>query len=179
MLDRVYFDACCFIELAKGERGHALQDDGKHVWSLQALLRASKAGLIQVCTSTISVAECVALENDMGPEVQRLFTGLLTSGKGGVLLLQDDIWTVERARDIRWKNGVTLRSPDSIHVAAALQAGCKELLTLDGNSPEPKRRSILKSAPAFAPLGLRVVVPLETLMIPDEMRQPGLPYEVR
>lgn len=113
----------------------------------------------------------------MGPEVQRLFTGLLTSGKGGVLLLGDDIWTVERARDLRWKGGITLRSPDSIHVASAIQAGCKELLTLDGNSPEPKRRSILKAADQISPFGLHVIVPSKTLLIPDEMRQGGLSYE--
>lgn len=174
MPDRVYFDACCFIELAKGLRGQALHDGGVHIWPLQALLRASKAGLIEVCTCAISVAECVAAEADIGPEVQRLFTGLLTSGKGGVLLLQDDIWTVERARDLRWKNGVNLRSPDSIHVAAALQSGCKELITLDGNSNPPKRRSILKATSAFAPFGLRVVIPKDTSLIPDEMRQAGL-----
>jgi len=177
MPDRVYFDACCFIELAKGRRGKALIDGGAHIWPLQALLRASKAGLIEVCTCAISVAECVSAEEDIGPEVQRLFTGLLTSGKGGVLLLQDDIWTVERARDLRWKNRVTLRSPDSIHVAAALQSGCKELLTLDGNSASPKRRSILKSADAFVPFGLRVVLPKDTSLIPDEMRQAGLLHE--
>ena len=174
MPDRVYFDACCFIELAKGLRGQALVDAGAHIWPLQALLRASKAGLIEVCTCAISVAECVSAEKDMGPEVQRLFTGLLTSGKGGVLLIQDDIWTVERARDLRWKNGVTLRSPDSIHVAAAIQSGCKELLTLDGHGTSPKRRSILKAANALASLGLRVVPPKDTSLIPDEMRQAGL-----
>lgn len=172
MLRRVYFDSCCFIELAKGKFGGTLLDGGKHIWPLETLLRASKAGNLQVCTSMLTVAECLGAGGDTSPEVRQLFMGLLTSGKGGVLLLQSDLWVIERARDLRWKDGLNFRCPDSIHIASAMENGCAELLTMDGNGGSAK--SILKAAPALHKLGLRVCTPADTLSITDEMRQQNL-----
>ena len=168
-MHRVYFDSCCFIELAKGKFGKALLDGGKHIWYLETLLRASRAGKIQVVTSTLTVVECVGAGDDTSADVQHLFMGLLTSGKGGVFLLDPDLWVVERARDLRWKDGLNFKCPDSVHVATALENGCDELLTMDGVGASAK--SILKRASELQALGLRAVVPSETLLIPDEFKQ--------
>lgn len=176
MPERVYLDACCFIELGKGKFGKGLLDGGKHLWYLEALLRASKAGKVQVFTSLISVSECISVGDDpVSADVQQLFAGLLTSGKGGVRLVQPDLWVVERARDLRWKHGINLRSPDNVHVASAIEAGCAEMLTLDGLNG--KAKSILGAAQILHPLGLRVLVPSATLLIPDEFKQETLPIE--
>jgi len=170
MVERVYLDACCFVELAKGKFGKALVEDGKHLWYLQALLRASRAGKLEVFTSTISISECVTVgDGPPSPEVQQLFMGMLTSGRGGVLLVQPDLWVVERARDLRWKHEINLGSPDNIHVASALEAGCTEMVTLDGLSG--KRKSILAAAERLKALGLRVAAPCDTALIPDAFRQ--------
>jgi hypothetical protein len=174
MLRRVYFDSCCFIELAKGKFGKTLLDGGKHIWYLETLLRASKAGKIQVCTSLLTVAECVGAGGDISAEVRQLFMGLLTSGKGGVLLLQSDLWVIERARDLRWKDGLNFKCPDSVHIASAMENECAELLTMDGMNGSAK--SILKAAPALLKLGLRVCTPADTVSITDEMRQQSIPY---
>lgn len=174
MLSRVYFDSCCFIELAKGKFGKSLLDGGKHIWYLETLLRASRVGKIQVCTSILTVVECVSAEGDISPDVQHLFMGLLTSGKGGVLLLQSDLWVVEKARDLRWKEMLNFKCPDSVHVASAIENGCAELLTMDGTGSSAK--SILKAAPALSKLGLRVCAPTDTLSISDEMRQQSIDY---
>ena len=174
MLSRVYFDSCCFIELAKGKFGKALLDGGEHIWPLETLVRASKAAQVQVCTSILTVAECLGAADDTSPEVRQLFMGLLTSGRGGVLLLQSDLWVVERARDLRWKDGLNFKCPDSIHIATALEAGCCELLTADGSGASKK--SILKAAPELLRLGLRVCRPSETTSIPDDWRQQAMTY---
>lgn len=176
MLERVYFDACCFVELAKGKSGKALLDDGKHLWYMEALLRASRAGKVQVFTSMVSVSECISVgDAQVTPAVQHLFMGMLTSGKGGVLLVQPDLWVVERARDLRWKHDINLRSPDNIHVASAIESGCTEMLTLDGLSG--KNKSILKAADKLKPLGIRVATPSNTLLIPAEFRQENMAYD--
>jgi hypothetical protein len=175
MLSRIYFDACCFIELAKGKFGKSLHNDGAYIWYLEALLRASKAKKIEVCTSIMSVVECTAADGDITAEVQSLFIGLLTSGKSGVLLLQSDIWVAERARDLRWKHGINLKCPDSIHVASAIEANCAEFITMDGVGGSKK--SILKSANALAALSINALPPDQTKFIPDEFRQHNIPYK--
>jgi hypothetical protein len=175
MLSRIYFDACCFIELAKGKFGKSLHNDGAYIWYLEALLRASKAKKIEVCTSMMSVVECTTADGDMSADVQSLFIGLLTSGKSGVLLLQSDIWVAEQARDLRWKHDINLKCPDSIHVASAIDAGCAEFITMDGVGGSKK--SILMSAKPLAALNISVVAPDQTKLIPDEFRQHSISYQ--
>ena len=169
MLRRVYFDSCCFIELAKGQFGKMTIDNGKHIWYLETLIRSSKMGKLQVCTSMLAVAECVSADGDLSPAVRQMFVGLLTSGKGGVLLLQDDLWVIERARDLRWKEGLNFKCPDSVHIASAIENKCDEFLTMDGTGASAK--SILKASKELQRLGLRVCTPADTTSIPDDMRQ--------
>ena len=172
---RAYFDACCFVELAKGKFGKALTRDGAFLWHLETLLRASRLGKVEVCTSILSVAECTSAEGDIDAKVQELFVGLLTSGKGGVTLLQTDIWTVERARDLRWKHGLNFRSADAIHVASALEAKCDELITMDGLSASKK--SMLKSSAQLSAIGIRAIEPDKTALIPPEFMQQTMKYK--
>lgn len=173
-LSRVYMDSCCFIELAKGKFSKATYDNGAYIWHLQTLLRASRAGKVEVCTSLLSVTECTHAEGDISPKIQELFVGILTSGKGGVTLLQPDIWIAERARDLRWKHSINMKCADGIHVASAIENNCKEFLTWDGVGGSAK--SILKNATALRALGLHVITPDKTALIPDEFKQTNMQY---
>jgi len=174
-LKRVYLDSCCFIELAKGKFGKAVASNGGYLWHIETLLRASRLEKIQVCTSILTVTECIhAGDGDVSAKVQELFVGLFTSGKGGVLLLQTDIWTVERARDLRWKHSLNFKAADAIHIASALENSCDEFLTWDGIGASAK--SILKQAQTLDTLGLHVITPDKTEMIPPEFKQTTLQY---
>jgi len=118
----------------------------------------------------LTVAECNhAGDGDAGAKVQELLVGILTSGKGGVLLLATDIWTVERARDLRWKHSLNFKAVDAIHIASAIESGCDELITWDGIGSSKK--SILSQAGALNAQGIKVRPPDKTTLIPQEYLQ--------
>lgn len=167
-------DSLCFVELAIAAQGSVkLHDNGKYIWPLETLLRAARDGHIQVYTSILSVAECVHADGSHDEEVQRLFRAMLTSGRSGVIPWQADIFVLERARDLRWKDGINLKPIDSIHVSTALEAKCHEFLTWDGKGTR-KRQTIMRAKPKLSKLGLHVLLPDETRSIPSEYRQQRL-----
>ena len=100
--------------------------------------------------------------------MKQLFLSLLTSGQY-TRLVQPDVFVCERARDLRWDHGINLSGADAIHVASAIEAECGEFLTTDQRAKSP-----LRQAAALAALGLRVVRPSGTQVLPDEFRQERL-----
>jgi len=80
-----------------------------------------------------------------------------------VYLIQESVLVAERARDLRWVHKITLRGADSVHVASALEMQCIEFVTTD--------EKIHKQNDILRPLGLCVVYPHETTLLPDEYRQ--------
>jgi hypothetical protein len=67
------------------------------------------------------------------------------------------------ARDLRWKHAILLQGADYIHVASALAVKAAEFITTDGR--------ILAQAEKIGSLGLRVVAPQLTGVLPDRYRQ--------
>jgi hypothetical protein len=169
---RVYFDACCFIELVLDANGDKLADGGRYVWPLRTLLRASRDERIQVVTSAFSIVECLSANSKADEKIQHLFRGFLTSGTSGVLPWQLDPFVLERARDLNWKHGIKLNPSDSVHVATALEAGCEEFITWDGSGG--KRKSILKAGQDLSRMSLTVCLPSDTKCIPEDYRQQQL-----
>lgn len=168
---RIFFDSLCFVELALDAKGSKkLIENGKYIWPLRALLRASRDKQLEVFCSILSIAECIHADGKHDEEVRRLFRGMLTSGRSGVVPWQADIFVLERARDLRWKDGINLKPMDSIHIASALEAGCDEFITWDGVGLR-KRQSIMKATDKLKKLGLSVIAPDKTRSIPDEYRQ--------
>lgn len=169
-VSKIYFDACLFINLAKFKASRDLEDDEKReVWWTQKLLEASRKKDIGIVTSTISVAECTHVRDGLpvpSQDIQRFFDGLLCSGKGGVYLTQSTYSIIERARNLRWINGIFLGGMDSIHVASAIDRGCTELLTGDGK--------ILRNAEKIEELGIRVCRAFQTSLLPSEYNQMDL-----
>ena len=98
--------------------------------------------------------------------MKRIIRAVLTSGK--VFSLAELTQTIaERARDLEWEDEINLKGADAVHVATALKTGCKELFTTDARGP-------LKNAQKISALGLRVIRPADTTILPNEYRQDNL-----
>jgi hypothetical protein len=60
--DAVYLDSCCFIDAVKQSVGNLPDERDNDVWHIKKLLEAHRAGYIEVFTSILTLAECVAIE---------------------------------------------------------------------------------------------------------------------
>lgn len=165
---KVYLDTTCFIDAAQHQVGVSQNKavEGQ-VWYYKKLLEASRAGDIEVYTSMLTVAEALCVRDGDNKkvhdeEVQRLFKGLLTSGKGGVSLVQPHLRIVLRARDFKWKDGINLKPYDSVHLASALDRQCSEFITTDPD--------FLNKFDALDQLGIKPVLGTNTLALPIKYR---------
>lgn len=159
---KIYMDSCCFIEMARHAIGRHQADREDDIWYLKKLLEAARAGEIAVYTAMLTVNECQHADGIVDDEVKSLFDGMLLSGQY-VFLVQDSVLLAQRGRDIRWVHGISLRGPDSIHVASALEMGCSELITTDGK--------LYRRAEELQQLGIRVIFARETQHLPEKYRQ--------
>lgn len=138
---RLYFDACCFIDLAKTELKLILEEGKEpHVYYAKKFIDAARAKELIVLTSTLTMTECTHVKDKSKPEgnnriqtseVKRLFQGMLMSGKSGVLPAQPVPFIVEKARDLTWEHGTTLKAMDALHVATAIHHKCSHFITTD------------------------------------------------
>lgn len=143
---RVYFDACCFIDLAKIALKFQTEDGREpHIFFLKKFIDAARAKEVTVLTSSLSVTECTHVKDKSKSEperiiktdeVKRLFQGLIMSGKSGVLPAQPTPIIVEKARDLVWVHGTSLRAMDALHVATALHHKCTHFITTDNLGEE-------------------------------------------
>ena len=175
-VEKIYIETPCFIDAIKytlKSASHLSQDLHNYIWHIQQILKASEAKDIQVITSALTIAECRRAYQDKPPtpEVKRIINSVLTSGKI-ITLTQVTLGIAERARDLEWIDGINLKGADAIHVASALMTGCKEFFTSD----QQGSRSPLKNAGKISKLGLRVINPSSTQLLPTDYRQENL-YE--
>jgi len=173
--ERVYIDACAFIDLVKFETGNEstidanqLPERGKDVFFTRKLLDAARANDVFVATSSATIVECSHISEGQTPGIviQRFFSEILTSGKSGVKLVQPTQSIMEYARELRWNHGITLKPMDAIHAATAIRMRCREILTRDAKFFQNRER--------LAQLGLAVVVPSETKCLPHGYLQQRL-----
>jgi predicted nucleic acid-binding protein len=168
---RIYLDSCCFIDMAKQEVGAALTTDRQNdVWHLKQLLQAARDGEISAFTSTLAIAECVAVDADVSQKVKDIFTRLLMSGQY-VVLVQPTPFIMTDARDLRWVRGMTLRGADAVHIASALDRKCEEFITTDEQGKK------LKAKQALSNMGLRLICGRETQCLPNKYRQTTMGFE--
>ena len=166
--NRLYIDTCCFVDVAQYEaqiRRRELDED--NVWFMKALLEAAKDNKIDLFTSTITIAECTHAKepNELSDGIKDLIKRILTSGVL-IKLIDADYFVTEKARDLRWNNGLNLKGADLIHIASALECNCSEILTNDRfrHKEESNIEKIEK-------LGLKVRHPKETSYLPQDYRQ--------
>jgi predicted nucleic acid-binding protein len=173
MADRpptIYLDACPLIDMAERKDSTDQSDEaGACVWFCRQILRAARDGRVKVLTSFLSIAECTSIRAEDGSsipsppdEIKRFYEMLLLSGKSGLELVSLTQAITIKARNLRWVSGINLRGADTIHVASAMQSRCDELWTRDGK--------IWKKRQQIAELGLRVIKPTETGLLPPEYR---------
>ena len=93
---RVYFDACCFLDMAQTAMNlPILSGRAGHVYACKNFLKAARAKAPDafVYTSTVTMVECGFVIDPSKPEadqkisdaqVQKLFRGMLQSGTSGV-----------------------------------------------------------------------------------------------
>jgi predicted nucleic acid-binding protein len=168
---KIYLDAAPIIDLIKFKVGVGIEPERERdAWHLQQLLKASRADEVDIFTSTLTVAECTHVADPRKLEQAKpLFLQLLTSGRGGVKLVQPILAIVEEARNLRWSHGISLSGMDSIHAATALKFRCQEFLHRDGK--------IGGAGLAFQGLGMSVCAPSDTQLLPNEYRQETLPID--
>ena len=164
----IYVDASPIIDLAKFTVGANVSQEREHdAWHLQRMLEAARDGKVLVYTSALSIAECVHVEDQNKLEKAKpFFMGLLASGRGGFALIQPTIAILEKARDLRWINGLSLKGADAVHAASALHFRCSECWSRDNQ--------FVQSATVLKTLGIRVCAPSDTALLPDEYRQENL-----
>jgi len=161
-------DSTCFIDMAKNSVGTLPKTSDNDVWFCKKLLEAHRDGEVQVFTAILTIAECQHVDGVYDDKVQRLFKSILTSGQF-VFLVQDTVVIADKARNLRWTYNLAFKGADSLHIASSLEMGCSEFVTNDKN--------ILSRAKVVVKLGIRIIHPHETSLLPDEYRQgivPGL-----
>lgn len=165
---KLYMDSTCFIDMAKNAVGTLPKTLDNDVWFCKKLLEAHRDGEIEVFTAILTIAECQHADGFCDDRVQRLFKSILTSGQF-VFLVQDTVIIADRARKLRWTDNLAFKGADSLHIASALEMGCSEFMTTDGD--------ILSRAKEVVKLGIRIIHPHETSLLPGKYRQgivPGL-----
>jgi hypothetical protein len=169
---RIYIETCPLIDVIKGRVGISLTPDRENdLWHTEQCLKAALAGEIQVVTSMLTIAECRRAKQDQPPteEMKRIIRSVLTSGK---VFSPAEVTQIiaERARDLEWEDEINLGGADAVHVATALKTGCKEFFTSDGRGP-------LKNASKILALGLKVIRPADTLLLPSDYKQGKLNHD--
>ena len=156
----IYLDSCPLIDLAKYKaRFHGSiitisQERETDVWQVEKLLDIARAGSIRVITSTLTISECTHIDNNEHVphvETKRFYSELLTSGKGGIFLVQPILSILTRARNLRWEENIFCKPLDSVHIASALYHKCSEIWTRDDK--------MIRFANQLEALGLKCIVP--------------------
>lgn len=166
---RIYIEANPIIDLVKYEvRVPLLDENAKHAWHTQQLIRAAQDGLIDLYTCSLSIAECTHVRDKSKEELARpFFLGLLASGRGGFKLIQPTMVIMDLARNLRWIHNCSFKGVDSVHAAAAVHFNCQELLTSD-------QKMLSNSALLQQTHGIRICPPSATHLLPDDYRKPSL-----
>lgn len=159
---RVYFDTCCFVDVAQEQLG--LKPDGNpdHVECCRVYLRAAMLSDVLIFTSLMTLTEFIYAKKDeldangkrvrlLNDPVKENIRRLLLAGRP-VLPVQPTPKITALSRDMCWERDLPLNlSPvDRVHLASASLMGCTHFVTTDG--PLLKR-----SAEILKALSIRLV----------------------
>jgi len=178
-LPRIYTDANIITEFGAFGRGWHKKERENDIWFFKQILQAAEDGHLEVYTSSITLSECSHLKDNSDPDhlkvvmdskAQEFFKNLLSSGTL-IKLVQDSIFVAEAARDLLWKHNLVLKGMDAIHVASALDAGCKEFLTWDNDMANQKTAEKITT---LRGLKMMVVKPSQSAILPVHYKQDNL-----
>ena len=113
---RIYLDSCMVIYLLEGQK---------------TLRAAVDSALRTYCDQEICASELVRLECRTGPmkQAKRELLKVYDDFFATISILQPSKNIFERATEIRSRH--TIKTPDALHLAFALDAGCDEFWTND------------------------------------------------
>jgi len=121
-LPRVYLDSNCYIAILREER--AFLDD------LRRIIQEAEEGRLQIVASTLCISEVVRPKSDpvipraeSEEKIRRFFR------PPHFLIRTHDRFIAEQGRDLCWD--YKLHPRDAIHVASAVDTGCRVLMTAD------------------------------------------------
>ncbi|KQP17477.1 PIN domain-containing protein [Pseudorhodoferax sp. Leaf265] len=169
---RIYLDSCCFIDVVKERVGVLPDGRTKDVWFIKKILEAHRAGHLVAHTSMVAVGECLSVQEGgaASDDVKDAFRSLLTSGQY-VRLLNPTPKTARLMQDFRWTHNISLKSVDAMHLAAALEMGCMEFVTMDERLKKPK---FIAASPVMGLLGLRLIAAPFTALLPSTYTQASI-----
>lgn len=162
----VYMDTCCFVEVAQNAPTPGREND---IWFIEQLLRAAQARDIILHTSILTVAECQFVVGRTEDETREIFDHVLTSGQVAKII-NPTVFTGKLATKLFWQDKIALKGADLLHVASAIEKKCIEFVTFDG-ADKPRAKSPFKNAERLQKMGLRVVRPSQTQVLPAAYRQ--------
>lgn len=167
---RIYIESCPLIDVIKGRVKVSLTTDRVNdLWYTETAMQAALDGKIELVTSMLTITEVRRARQEKPPTEQQkqIIRSVLTSGK--IFNLAELTQSIaEVARDLEWDHGINLKGADAIHIATALKTGCKEFFTTD------EHRGPLKNAAKILPLGLKVICPSKSLLVPSDYKQGNL-----
>lgn len=132
---RVYFDACCYIDLVQYDESINQTTNNPHILMCRTFINAARAKDIELYGSTILVAECTAVKDNkdnkvVNEDVKAAFRSILLSGSP-VFPIQPTPKIIDKARDLSWVDGLSFGSIDAIHLATAIVQKCEIFITSD------------------------------------------------
>jgi predicted nucleic acid-binding protein len=97
---------------------------------MREVIRRVNGGMVAACTSVITLTEVLVQPKRVGDtRLANEYQDLLLHSRNFTMLAVD-VAIADRAATLRAAH--TLRTPDAIQVAAALEVGCEAFLTNDG-----------------------------------------------
>lgn len=179
----IYIETCPILDLVKIDRNlpldysqEEIEQRKQDVQVLKLLCDASHDGAIQLVTSVLTVAECQHagdISDDGIPhkDTMEMLHDFLLSGRF-IKLIEADVFTAERARNLRWEDRIRLSGSDSLHVATALSVGCAEFITTDKKINQKKKFN--HALPRIEKLGIAIRRASDTAHLPEEYRTDDL-----
>lgn len=135
----IYWDSCVFIDCLQDSNLPAHKADRRDV--LREYIEAAKRGEIKIVTSAFSIAEVVGLSTDK-PVSREDATKIKDFFENPYIHLRGvDRATVEHAADIG--RNTRISPSDAVHIATAIRAKCRILLTYDGVSDPANPKKML------------------------------------
>ncbi len=162
---RIYFDSNPLLDAIKFQITGELEDERKrNLEHTKAMMEAAADGVVEIISSSLIIAECrrADREKPADEETKELIRRIVSSEE--IIKLSFVTFEItEKARDLDWVHGISLRAADAIHLATAVEHDCKELFTTD-------RKMKAKAVEALKRFGIRIIDPSDTQLLPVEYR---------
>lgn len=162
---RIYFDANPLIDAIKCAITGAIEPERKrNLEYTRALMEAASDGAIEIISSSMIIAECRRADPETAADdkTKELITRVLSSDEA-IKISYVTFEITEKARDLDWVHGISLRAVDAIHLATAIHHGCKEMVTTD-------KKIRAKAAEIQKKFGVRIIATSETAILPPDYR---------